>query len=249
MHDRMIVEPTDVASGSIGMPPVRALGERPPLAEVAEADRMVGRREHQRARIDHVREHSGIILRIGRDLGDGDVAGSLHELPELPVRHGMAVHPEAIHGDAMRRGFFRIMLVRAHAESAAGYPDHRHRFVEEASPTVASALNVVAGKSAVISSIASQSIAKRSEPDRATLREEATHRILDPGPISNPSACSATVARMRRILMIQTQEGAAEHGGALEAGKPTRWPKGQHDCSRQRARTFRGGNIPMDCHR
>ena len=124
MHDGMIVQPTDVASGSVGMPPLRALGERPPLAEVAEVDRMVGRQEHQRARIDHVREHSRIILRIGHDLGDGDVPGSPYEFPELPVRHGMAVHPEAVHRDAVRRGFFRIMLVRPHAKCAAGYPDH-----------------------------------------------------------------------------------------------------------------------------
>src|SRR5882724_12757030 len=92
MHDWMIVQPTDVASGSVGMPPVRAPGEGPPLAEVPEADRMRGGREHQRARIDHVREHSGIILRIRRDLGNGDVPGSPYELPELPVRHRIAVH-------------------------------------------------------------------------------------------------------------------------------------------------------------
>ena len=85
---------------------------------------MIGRREHQRARIDHVREHSRIILRIRRDLGDGDMLGRLDEFLELPVCHRMAVHPEAVDGDAMRRGFFRIMLVRAHAESTAGYPDH-----------------------------------------------------------------------------------------------------------------------------
>ena len=85
---------------------------------------MVGRQEHQRARIDHVREHSGIILRIGHDLGDGDVASSLDELPELPVRHRIAVHPKTVHRDSVRRRFFGIMLVRAHAECAARNPDH-----------------------------------------------------------------------------------------------------------------------------
>ena len=40
MHHRMVVETADVASGPIGMPPVRALGKRPPLAEVPETDRM-----------------------------------------------------------------------------------------------------------------------------------------------------------------------------------------------------------------
>src|SRR5437867_11920176 len=40
MHDRMIVQPADTASGSVRMPPLRALGEGPPLAEVPETDRM-----------------------------------------------------------------------------------------------------------------------------------------------------------------------------------------------------------------
>ena len=42
MHDGMMVEPVDVAVWPVGMPPVRALGEGPPLAEVPEADRICG---------------------------------------------------------------------------------------------------------------------------------------------------------------------------------------------------------------
>jgi hypothetical protein len=124
MHDRMIVQPADVASGSVRMPPLRALGEGPPLAEVSKTDRMRGGREHQRARIDHVREHSRIILGIGYDLRDGDVLGGPYELPELPVRHRIAVHPKTVHRDTVRRRFFGIMLVRSHAESATWNPDH-----------------------------------------------------------------------------------------------------------------------------
>ena len=71
-----------------------------------------------------MREHSRIILGVRRDLGDGDVLGSPYEFPELPVRHGIAVHPETVHRDTVRRSFFGIMLVRSHAESATGYPDH-----------------------------------------------------------------------------------------------------------------------------
>ncbi len=41
------------------------------------------RREHQRARIKHVRQRAGIILRIGRDLREGDVTGRLDEFLEL----------------------------------------------------------------------------------------------------------------------------------------------------------------------
>ena len=106
---------------------------------------MVGRQEHQRARVDHVREHSGIILRIRRDLGNGDVAGSPYEFPELPVCHGMTVHPEAVHGDAMRRGFFGIMPVRSHAKSAAVYPDHFLDVCEDGVTTEASDVGLAAG--------------------------------------------------------------------------------------------------------
>ena len=112
MHDGMIVEPSIVASRAVGMPPIGALGECPPLAEVAQIDRMLGRREHQRARIEHVRQHARIVLRIGRDLGESDVAGRPHEFAELPVRDRLSVHPEAVHGDAMGRRFFRIVPVR-----------------------------------------------------------------------------------------------------------------------------------------
>ena len=189
---------------------------------------MVGRREHQRARVDHVREHSGIILRIRRDLGDGDVPGSLHELPELPVCHRMAVHPEAVHGDAMRRGFFRIMLVRAHTESTAGYPDHR---LGLRGGVINGSIGL--GRSCREKRRHFRALPLDRSPKRRTRPDYTTGRSLsqDIGPRSNiePHACSATVARMRRILTIQTQEGAAEHGGALEAGKPIPLAQGQHD--------------------
>jgi len=38
VHDRMIVEPVDVAFRAIGVAPVRALEEGPPLAPVAQID-------------------------------------------------------------------------------------------------------------------------------------------------------------------------------------------------------------------
>ena len=67
---------------------------------------------------------SRIILRIRRDLGDGDVSRRAYEFSELPVGHRYAIHPEAVHGNPMCRSFFGIMLVRSHAESGTGYPDH-----------------------------------------------------------------------------------------------------------------------------
>jgi hypothetical protein len=65
-----------------------------------------------------------IVLRVGRDFGKSDVASRFHELLELAVRDWSAVHPESVHRNAVDRRFFRVVLVRAHAEGAAGYRDH-----------------------------------------------------------------------------------------------------------------------------
>jgi hypothetical protein len=48
----------------------------------------------------------------------------LDESLELAVRHRRAVDPEGIDRDAMRRRFLGIMMIRSHAEGAAGNEDH-----------------------------------------------------------------------------------------------------------------------------
>ena len=106
------------------MPPVGSLHEPPPLAPIAQAPHRRRRHEHERARIDHVRQRAGIILRIGHDLGQGRVTGRLDEGLELPVRHRRAVDPEAVDRHAMDRRFLRIVAVGPHAKGAAGNPDH-----------------------------------------------------------------------------------------------------------------------------
>jgi len=52
------------------------------------------------------------------------VTRRVDEFLELPVRHGMAIDPEAVDRDAMNRRFLRIVLVGAHAKRAAGKPNH-----------------------------------------------------------------------------------------------------------------------------
>src|SRR5215211_5453319 len=47
MHDGMVVERIDVALRPVRVPPVGALGERPPLAIIAQVDRVPWRRERQ----------------------------------------------------------------------------------------------------------------------------------------------------------------------------------------------------------
>ena len=119
MHHWVIVESVDVALRAVGVTPVGAFQELPPLAPVLQIDRTLRRREHQRARVKHVRQRVGIVLRVRRNFGEGCVTGGFDEILELPVGHRRAVDPEAVDTDAMRRRFLRIMPVRAHAKGAA----------------------------------------------------------------------------------------------------------------------------------
>src|SRR4051812_21287139 len=106
------------------MPPIRAFQELPPLAPVAHIDRMRWRREYQRARIQHMRQRSGIIFSLWRNLSEGNVTGRLHEFLELPVGDGCRIDPEVADGHAVYRRLLRIMPVGAHAERTAGNGDH-----------------------------------------------------------------------------------------------------------------------------
>ena len=61
---------------------------------------------------------------IRGDFGERHVPRRLDETRELFVRDRMAIHPEAVHRDAMHRPLFDVVLVGSHAERAAGDPDH-----------------------------------------------------------------------------------------------------------------------------
>jgi hypothetical protein len=88
---------------------------------------LLRRAEHERAGAQHVRQRARIVLPVGPDLGDGDVAGRLDELAELPVGDRRAIDPEAVDAHLMRRRLLRIVPVGAHAERAALDPHHPRR--------------------------------------------------------------------------------------------------------------------------
>lgn len=48
----------------------------------------------------------------------------LYELLELLVRNWRSIDPETIHGDAMHRRFFRVVVIGSHAEGSAWDPGH-----------------------------------------------------------------------------------------------------------------------------
>ena len=124
VNDGMIIEPAERTARSVGPPPVGAKLERPPLAPVAEIDCVFWRIENERPGLEHVRQSARIVLRIWRDLGEGDMTGRPDKLAKPVICHRRAINPEAVDRYPMQWRFFRIILVRPHAKSTAGYPDH-----------------------------------------------------------------------------------------------------------------------------
>jgi hypothetical protein len=66
VHDRMAVEPTDRAAWAVETAPVGAELEIPPMAPVGRVDRVLGWRENERGSLEHLRQSTGIVLRVGR---------------------------------------------------------------------------------------------------------------------------------------------------------------------------------------
>jgi hypothetical protein len=58
-----------------------------------------------------MRQRARIILRVRRDLGEGDVAGLADKAPELGVGDRRIVDPEAVDLDAMGGLFLYVMTV------------------------------------------------------------------------------------------------------------------------------------------
>ena len=111
MHDGMIMQSGDRAARAVGAPPIRAELELPPLAPIVEIDLMRWRGEHQRAGAQHVQQRTGIVLCVGLQLSEGNVAGRVDEFEKVAVRDGCLVNPEPVDRDLMRRRFLGIVPV------------------------------------------------------------------------------------------------------------------------------------------
>ena len=82
------------------------------------------RRENKRAGIEHVGKCASVVLWLGWNFGERSVADGADEFFELPVGDRGAVDPKTADRDPVDRRFFRIMLIRPHAERAAVDPNH-----------------------------------------------------------------------------------------------------------------------------
>ena len=111
MHHGMVVEPFDRARRPMRVPPVGAESEAPPIRPVGEVDRALALDEDERARAQLMRQRARVVLRVRRDLGEGDMAGLFDETAELGIRYGRLVYPVAVHTDAMSGLLLLVMMV------------------------------------------------------------------------------------------------------------------------------------------
>jgi hypothetical protein len=127
VHDRVVRLALDRAAGAVRVPPVGARHIRPPLVRVGQRHRVIRAAEHRRGRRQQLRPGPRVASRVGRALGHRDVPGGPDETAELGIGHRMRVDPEAVDRDRMRRRLLRVVVVGAHPERAARYPNHALR--------------------------------------------------------------------------------------------------------------------------
>ena len=67
---------------------------------------------------------AGVVLRVGCDLGEGDMAGFCNELAKGTIGDRRPVNPEPVDNHPMDRCFFGIVAVGTHAVFPAGNKGH-----------------------------------------------------------------------------------------------------------------------------
>jgi hypothetical protein len=69
------------------------------------------RREDERASLQHVRQRSGVIPGVRRDLGERHVPCGFDEAAKLPVGDRGAIDPETADPHRVSRAFLRVVIV------------------------------------------------------------------------------------------------------------------------------------------
>jgi hypothetical protein len=78
----------------------------PPLGPVAQVDRAGAGVEHQRPGLEQGRVSAGVLRRVERPFGDGDVPGRSDEVAELGDGYRVVFYPEAVDLDAADGALF-----------------------------------------------------------------------------------------------------------------------------------------------
>src|SRR5262249_23499732 len=109
------------------IPPVRAGQIGPPVKVIAEVNAMTRFLENDRAGHEHSRQCPWIIIGIQWTFRDREVARRLYKTIELLIGDRALIHPEAIDGYVMSRGFFWIVIIRSHKKGSTRDPHHVFR--------------------------------------------------------------------------------------------------------------------------
>ena len=106
------------------MAPIRARNIEPPIGVVAQIDLMDRLAEDDGGGHEQFGVGARIFQRIRRTLGEAHIVRDLHEAREFFIGDRMAVDPEAVDADVVRRSFFGIVAIGAHRERAARDKGH-----------------------------------------------------------------------------------------------------------------------------
>ena len=117
----MLVEPGDRGVRSVRLTPVGVLHPMPPVPDVAAIDRAARLDEHQRAGEELIRQRARIVRGIGRNLRERAVARRARRTGRS-ARSSPGTGPSRTRRPSTRcdRPFFRIVLVRSHADVPPG---------------------------------------------------------------------------------------------------------------------------------
>src|SRR5258705_12811910 len=106
------------------MSPTGPRNIRPPVIRIAQVGTKRRLLENYRRRHEEVRLCSRIILNPWRAFRERHVTCLLDKARELRVGNRALVEPKTVYCHLMGWCFFRIVIVRSHQKTTAGYPDH-----------------------------------------------------------------------------------------------------------------------------
>ena len=109
---------------TLRVPPVGTFHVRPPVADVHPIDGTSRPHEHERACIQHLRQRSRILRRIGWNLRERRVPRRFDKPREALVGRWILVDPETVHRFPMDGTFLGIVILRTHLVVGRRDPDH-----------------------------------------------------------------------------------------------------------------------------
>ncbi len=124
MRDRVIMALGVVAAGSPGVPPVGSGDIGPPAARIVERNRPVRGVKHGRAFDQECGIGLGVVSRIERALGDGEVPGLFGKARELLDCDRSPVDRKAADLYLAHGSLLGVEAGRSHPEATRGYVDH-----------------------------------------------------------------------------------------------------------------------------